>query len=505
MSVSTVQADSASGFSPSPLPPLVTRLAEFFSSAGVSSYLVGGVVRDALLGRPTRDVDVAIEGDPQGIANSLASSLGGRVVVLDEKRSIVRVVFLGDLDISGSVDITPVNGGILKDLERRDFALDAMAVPLAEAAGGEPWGDIIDPGGGLSDLRTGVIRAVDSEVFKADPARLFRAARLASQLEFEIHEDTARQIRRDAHLVTTVAPERIRNELLKLLSEPKATLSLRRLDDLNLLCPVIPELEEARGVTQPKEHYWDVFDHLLETAGQVEMVVRDEPDGDGFVADSVPSFGSMTEHFAGEISDGQTRLALLKLSGLLHDIAKPASKTVESSGRIRFFGHHTEGAEVAARILRRLRVSGRGVELVRLVVEHHLRPSQMAQKGELPTGRAIFRYFRDVGDAAIDTLYLNMADYLAARGPYLAQDEWSEHCRIVGHILRQGLEASAPERRPRLLDGHDIMETFGLSPGPSIGILINVVDEAQAGEEIATREEALALVEQSLNSEDRDA
>ena len=459
--------------------------------------MVGGAVRDALLGRATGDIDVGVVADAQSVGRQLASSLGGHFVLLDDARDIVRVVVPGGDEVY-FVDLNSISDGLSEDLRRRDFTLDAMAVSLIDAAAGRPWTDLVDPSSGLSDLRLGVIRAVTPSVFAADPARLMRAPRLAAQLGFKIDPDTRRRIQRDAPLVTKTAPERIRDEMLKLLAEPRATASLRLLDGLGLLCQVLPELDGARGVTQPREHHWDVFDHLVETAGKVETLLQAQPGNNGFVAAAVPVFESISDHFAEEVSDGHTRLTLLKLAGLLHDIAKPATRTVEGSGRIRFLGHHTEGAEMAVNIMRRLRFSSRGVELVRLMVEHHLRPGQMAQAGELPTGRAIYRYYRDLGDAAIDTLYLNMADYLAARGPQLRQREWSEHCRVIAHILHEGLERKAPEALPNLINGHDIMKACSLAPGPKVGSLISLVREAQASGEVTTPEEALELVKANL-------
>jgi poly(A) polymerase len=497
----SVQASYISGLSPSRLPPLIETLGQFFASHGVEAYLVGGTVRDALLGRSTSDIDIdiAMRADSNMIGRDLASALRGRLVPLDESRDMVRVVVRSDDGVC-FVDLSSMPNGIREDLGRRDFTLDAMALSMADAAAGRPWhNNVIDPYGGLSDLRAGVIRAVSPSAFKQDPARLMRAPRLAARLGFEISVDTARQIRQDARLVATVAPERVRDELLKLLAEPDATASLRRLDELGLLCVVIPELAQAKGVTQPKEHYWDVFDHVVETPGRIEQVVQGRAKAGSLSLGSTPRFDSMAEYFAEEVGDGHSRLTLLKLAGLMHDIAKPATKTVESSGRIRFLGHHIDGADMAARIMKRLRFSGRAVELVRLVVRHHLRPSQMAQGGELPTGRAIYRYYRDTGRAAIDTLYLNLADYLAARGPGLRQHEWSEHCRVIDHILREGAERNGPEPPTPLINGHDIMAALCLSPGPKIGALLDLVREAQAGGEIDTREEAMELVEGNLH------
>ena len=477
----------------------IEMLRDIFASREVGAYLVGGSVRDLLLGRETGDIDVAVTTDASTVGRGLASSLAGRLVPLDELRGIWRVV-IPNGEASWSVDVNSIDGDILKDLGRRDFTIDAMAASFADAGAGRLGIGVIDPFGGRADLTAGVIRSVSPSVFKEDPARLLRAPRLAAQLRMEIVEDTANQIQRDAHLVTTVASERVRDELLKLLAESCAADSIRRLDRLELLCRVIPELEEARDVSQPREHQWDVFNHLIETVGKVEAVLQPSHSPVAFYSDSHPSFESIHRHFAEEVSDGHTRTTLLKLAGLLHDVAKPVTKSVENSGRIRFLGHHTEGAVMSARILRRLRLSGRGVELVRLMVHHHLRPSQMAQRDELPSRKAMYRYYRDTGDAAIDILFLNMADYLAARGPQLGSSEWSAHCRIIESILSESVEGEAHEPLPKLITGHDIMSTLAVGPGPRVGRLLELAREAQASGEITTREEALELIDTNLES-----
>ena len=251
-------------------------------------------------------------------------------------------------------------------------------------------------------------------------------------------------------------------------------------------------------MAQPKEHHWDVFDHCVESAGQVEMLLQERSRSEAYPHSLAPRFESMDAYFAQGAGDGYSRLELLKLTGLLHDISKPATRTVEPSGRIRFLGHHEEGATVAGQVLTRLRFSGTSVGLVSRMVLHHLRPSQMAERGMLPTPRAIYRYYRAAGDAAVDTLYLSLADYLAARGPDLGSRDWEDHCEVIGHILREGPAPAADERAPRLIDGHAIMSSFSLPPGPEVGRLIELVSEAQASGEISTEEEALRLVETSL-------
>ena len=500
----TAEALSPASDSRSPGSKSLDALRRLFASRGTATYLVGGAVRDAMAGLPVSDLDLAVEDDPTQAGAEIGKLLGGRPITLHESRSIVRVVG-ADEGTGPVVDLTPLRGGIVADLARRDFTVDAMALPIEHFDDADIAWRIIDPHGGVRDLAQGVIRAVSPGVFADDPARLMRAPRLAAQLGFDIDDVTAGLIRRDATLIAGVAPERVRDELMKLLEQSDTTRNLRMLDSLGLLSVIIPEIEEAKGVTQPKEHHWDVFDHSVESAGQVEMLLQQGSRSDAYPYSLAPRFESMDAHFAQAAGDGHSRLELLKLTALLHDISKPATRTVEPSGRIRFLGHHEEGAAVAAQVLTRLRFSGASVGLVARMVLHHLRPSQMAEKGALPTPRAIYRYYRAAGDAAIDTLYLNLADYLAARGPDLGYRDWEDHCGVIGHILREGSAPAASEQAPRLIDGHAIMSGFSLPPGAEIGRLIELVMEAQASGEISTEEEALRLVESNLQNGDSGA
>jgi poly(A) polymerase len=159
---------------------------------------------------------------------------------------------------------------------------------------------------------------------------------------------------------------------------------------------------------------------------------------------------------------------------------------------MRFFGHADVGAEVAGRLLRRLRFSAREVALVQTMVKAHLRPVQMGQQGP-PTRRALYRYFRDCGDAAIDTLFLSLADHLATVGPRVSVAGWRQHVSLVNHILTKRFQEEAVVAPPKLLAGDELMAGLGLSPGPIVGQLLELIREAQAAGAISTRGEALAL------------
>lgn len=505
MTEPSADSKSSNFATPSQLPPLAEFLRAHFQSRGHDAYLVGGLVRDCLLGRQPLDIDIAVEGNVAGIGADLAEALGGRYVHMHQDWDIGRVVLpKGAVDDSpiGYIDLSSMDGGLEADLRRRDFTVDSMALPLSATSLRRH--EIIDPMNGLRDIDAKVIRANGDSVFRDDPARLLRAARLASSLGFTIDEDTESKIRRDVALVNRIAPERTRDELMRMLSAPAAVDAVRWIDRIGLLSQILPELDDSRDVVQPKEHHWDVFNHLMEAVGHVDKIFASilglQKNCEEAIYSVVPTFEGVEEFFDEEIGDGHTRLTFLRLTALLHDVAKPATKTIEPSGKMRFLGHHTLGEEMAGEILGRLRFSRRGTRLVTQMIRNHLRPTQMSAKGEMPSGRALYRYYRDVPDAAVDTLYLNMADFLAARGPTITEADWRDHCELIDYILTKGRQQNAPETLPKIITGNDIMNALSLQPGPEVGRLLGLAREAQANGEVNSMDEALNLVKKLADS-----
>ena len=482
---------------------LLTKLNSFLSEHGVSSYLVGGFVRDVLLGRTTADIDIAVARDALDITPKLATTLSGKYVLLDEKNKVGRIILVNEVN-RWQLDFSTFRGSIEQDLAQRDFTIDAMAIDLNQFDKSHVDLRLIDPFNGSSDLYQGVIRTISETVFQSDAARLLRAVRLAAELGFSIEAQTESLIQRYCHLLAGVAGERVREELLRLLAVPQAGQFLAYLDELGLLTVMIPELVQTKRVAQPKEHFWDVFNHSIKTVVAAGYLLRQEDweYANAEVLAVTPWSELLAQHFALEVSWGSTRGSLLKLAALLHDIAKPQAKVIDAGGRMRFLGHAQEGAAMAVNILERLRFSGKEVKLVENMILHHLRPLQMSHTG-LPTRRAIYRYFRDTGEAGIDILFLSLADHLAARGPHLDLNQWREHARLVEHILDQLFQEESVVAPPKLIDGHDLINIFGLSPGPRIGQLLEAVHEAQASGELATREEALAYLRRRLVAEVR--
>jgi poly(A) polymerase len=485
---------------------ILGRLNAFFAARQITAYLVGGYLRDSLLSIPSHDIDIALLGDAHPVGQALARHLGGAYVPLSRSFNVARIVIprraRDNEGIAWNVDLAGYSGAIEDDLARRDFTVDALALPL-DCSTSDRWREqILDPTGGLADLAGKCIRAVSPGVFRDDAGRLIRAVRLAARLGFRLEPATAQLVRAAAPLVERVSPERVRDEFLGILAADGARGQLEVLDRLDLLCRIIPELALTKGVEQPRVHYWDVWGHLIHSVEAAELVAKGHQNS--AIYSHVPWTAESVQYFNQEISDGHTRRTMLRLAALLHDIAKPQTKTQDATGRTRFFGHSELGAEMAAHRLAQLRLSSRGISLVTRMVEQHLRPAGMAPERELPSQRAIYRYHRDLGDAAVDTVYLAMADYLAAKGPEVVPDDWARHARIMTYILEMGGELGTrpaqSQPQQRLVTGNDLMQAFGLEPGPHIGVLLDQIGEAHAAGEIDSREEALALAEQALNN-----
>jgi putative nucleotidyltransferase with HDIG domain len=476
---------------------LEERVIDWLAHQDVECYLVGGWVRDRFLKRPSYDLDVATAGDGLRLSRSLADHFGGDYYPLDRARGTGRVILHLDEVRRLVVDIAHFRGqDLAADLADRDFTINALAT-----SAGAP-DEIIDLHGGLVDLESGLLRVVSDESIRNDPLRVLRAIRQAAQLGFALAPETESAVRRDGEGVEGVSGERIRDELARLLALGHAAPHLAQLDDLGLLTIIFPELEPLRGLAQPLPHRLDVFSHSLETVRLLEDLldaIRGFPNSPVAIPDALAPFTRRTqEHLARVLSDERPRLVTLKLAALLHDTGKAAARTVDEEGRVRFLGHQKDGARIATGALRRLRFSSAEVRLGDAIVRNHMRPLLLANQRSV-SSRAIYRFFRDTGMAGVETLVHALADHLATYGPDAADDQWSRltvlMVRMLGDYWDRRAERIDP---PPLVRGSDLIYECGLQPGPHIGELLEIVREAQAAEEVHSREEALGLIRAHL-------
>lgn len=496
-----------------PSPQLIKELGKLYihlKASNIKAYIIGGFLRDFLLNRKTSDIDIAVTKDPLVCREELEKVLNGKGVTLDAENKILRII-LPQADSQSSnarmhFDLSFIEKDIEHDLGKRDFTINAMAVELGRfldcTVKQADKLDILDPFNGTGDINAKKIRALNYNVFKNDPIRLVRAVRLAFDTGFAIEEKTEQQIKNDALLVKTSAQERVRDELLKLAELPFSENLWPYFDSLGLLTAIFPELELCRNVEQPREHTWPVLYHSINTAIAFNYIVRQGEwvhDKSGDARSIIPWSDHFDEYFKTQIG-GYSRRVLVIISALLHDVAKPQTKTYdEESSRTRFTGHPKLGAETTLTILKRLRFSNKEIKLITSMVKNHLRPVQMSSDDEMPSQRAIYRYFRDDDGAGIDTLYLSLADHLATRGPNLEIANWQHHVKLVDYILSQhDVQVKRLKTPKKLIDGHDIMRAFGIKPGPKVKELLDALEEARANGEVCTKAQAITYIETLL-------
>jgi poly(A) polymerase/tRNA nucleotidyltransferase (CCA-adding enzyme) len=443
--------------------------------------LVGGSVRDALRGRLDADVDVAVARGALALAERVAARVGATPVVLDAERGAARVAAPGV-----QLDVTDFRAATLEaDLALRDFTVNALAVDVGRllAAGRAP---VIDPTGGVADLRGGRLRPAGPGVLTDDPLRALRAVRLEATLGLALTPAAVRAVRAAAPGLTRVAAERVREELAAILRAPATGRAVRRADALGILGVVIPEVEPMRASAQPRPHRFDVLEHSLRVLEGCDRVLAR--------LGALAPFGEeLALHLAEPLGGGLRRAHVLKLAALLHDVAKPETRRLVD-GRVRFFEHDVLGAGRARAIAERLRLPERAVALLERLVRHHLRPMHLAQAGEI-TRRARWRFYRDLGPDTRDLLLLALVDAAGVTGASpLAV--W-RRARLIRELLGGWAEAETVAAAPPLVRGQDVMARYGLPPGPAVGQLLARAREAQDLGLVRTREEALAYLDSS--------
>ncbi|MDI7274533.1 MAG: HD domain-containing protein [Anaerolineae bacterium] len=471
------------------------------------SWLVGGWVRDRLLGLETRDIDFAVRDGAAATARLVADAVGGAFVLLDEERDTARVL-AGPPEAVFYLDFAALRAqSIEADLLARDFTVNAMAVPVS--AWLAPEAALVDPTGGRRDLRQRLLRAVSVDSFREDPLRLLRAIRLRASLGFEIESETASWIERDAELIDAVSRERVRDELSLILAQPQPAASLRLADGLGLLERVVPELGPLRAVPAVAGDGRDAYEHSLDTVEVADRMGRwlrggEWEEGDWPVqmltAALAPYRKRLAEALATLLPGGHSVGVLFLLAALLHDVGKGAAAQEGAAAGERLLGHDVLGASMAATVMRQLCFSGAETARVRLAVGNHMRPGQLVQEmGPAPSGRAIYRFFRDTEPAGVDTVLLSLADHWATRGARLEREHWRRHLALSRALLEGYYERRQQVvEPPALVDGHGLMSSLDLAPGPQVGELLESIREAQAAGEVTSREQALALARRLL-------
>ena len=407
-------------------------------------YLVGGYVRDWLLGKESHDLDLAVDGSAIALARSIADTFRGSFVLLDQEHDTARVVFRQG-DENSNVDFARLRGGdIRSDLAARDLTINAIAIHIQQLDTIPP--PLIDPLDGQKDIAARTIRAAAEQAFRDDPLRMLRAVRQAATLGFQITPDTEALIVRDAPLIVRVSNERVRDELAQLLACQGAADQMRYLHKLGVLAYILPEIVP-------------LAEYALRTVEAMEANLTGLGDLSGLPAD----------HFAEVLSDVRERSVLLGFAALLHNVGS----TSEAS------------AAIAASVLQRLRFSSREIDLAHAVISHYPQVSRLAGQAELSL-RDRYRFFRQYGDAGLDIICLSLA---VARAAGLEREGQLQVARDLLRYYHD--EWPRIVALPRLLDGQSLMSELNLKAGPLIGRLLEGIREAQAVGEVSSPAEAI--------------
>ncbi|HHX44300.1 MAG TPA: CCA tRNA nucleotidyltransferase [Chloroflexi bacterium] len=430
--------------------PVFREAAVYLCHQGIAVYLVGGTVRDLLVGRPSYDMDLAVGGDALGLARRLADAIGGAFVPMDPARDVARVVVrrTGEERL---IDVARLRAGTIdEDLRARDYTANALAIPLCN-----PEQGVLDPTGGRADLEAQTLRATHAGAFDDDPLRLLRGVRLRAALGWSIAPETERLMRTWAPALRRVSPERVRDELMQILALEDAADGLAYAHALGLLTPALPLLEGAA---------------LDVGIRRVAALERLEPlwSASGAPPSALPDVlrQHLRTYWREALSAGRTRWMVTKLAALLEPRLDVAGSTAEG-----------------------LRLSVREVRLVAGAVEaaHQLREDGWTAP---PSPLAIYRYFRRAGEAGVAGALLSWA---AAGGA----DEV-----VPGAVTSALVRAWFEEHRqvvnpPPLLTGGEVMAELGLAPGPRVGRALEALREAQVQGLVRTAAEARAYLREA--------
>jgi poly(A) polymerase len=479
----------------SPLPSehlkILKPVRQFAKARKLDLYLVGGILRDVLLGRfkQNPDIDFCLKKGAINFGRALCARLKCGFVVLDKEHGACRLVKIIE-DKTYTLDFTDFRGRDLKDdLLHRDFTINALALKLDKVFSLKNIEEeIIDPYSGIKDLRKKIIKVVCNAAFTEDPLRILRAFSLSCVLGFKIDNGTLRLAQRLRHKLTGVSFERIRDELFKIMETPLAFDFLSRMDELKILEVIFPEIKEMRGVNQGPYHHLDIWGHSLETLKQLENLT--------------PKFKAnkdIQNYLNKIISSNHSRLALIKLAAILHDIGKPSALR-KKNGKLIFHGHDRLGAFKTEEIARRLKLSVDEINALRKIVLMHLRPGFLADSPIL-TSRAKFRFFRDTGIEAVSVVLISLADQRSTRGRLTTKDSRERHEKACGILIREYFKKQKEKKLPRLITGDDLLKKFKLEPSPLIGKILSEIEELQAIGKISAKAQALEAAKRIISKE----
>jgi len=450
---------------------ILTKIAQTFDN---EIYLVGGAVRDFLLGKTSFDRDlIVMDEDAKSFSQKLAQLFDATFVTLDDDNKIYRLVLPDKINY---LDVTnPIENSLEKDLMRRDLTINSIAANIKTY-------EVVDMCGGITDLQHGVLNCVNEQNFVDDPLRLLRVYRFQALYGFELSQDVIEAVCKYSDLIVKPATERVNYEIIRLFSGPFAFKALLNMDKTWILEKIFPVIKELKQVPPNTHHHLDLFHHSVETVKQLSGIYAN-------------SSAEVKGHMSRVDFGGASRIAHLKLAAFLHDIGKFSTWTIEEdTGRHRFMKHDDVGAKMVVSILKKLSFSNKQIEYISQMIRNHIYPAQVASAPEL-NEKVMMRYIRKMNENSIDAILLAQADRLSARGEAITEQIIEDNINCLNKILNFYISIKDTlEPLPKLLSGYDVMQILNIKPSPRLGEIMNALHEAQIAGDIVDVEGARKFV-----------
>lgn len=439
--------------------PIFRQIGEVADAMGREAYVVGGYVRDLMLGLPSKDMDFVTVGSGIELARKVAESLGkGSSLATFANFGTAQVSTPGlDLEFVGARresysrdSRNPIveDGTLTDDLSRRDFTINAMAICINSHS----FGELVDLFDGVGDLQRKIIRTpLDPDTtFSDDPLRMLRAVRFATRLGFTIHPETFKSIKKNAERLKIITRERINDELMKIMRTRRPSIGIKTLDMAGLLPYVLPELADLKGVeTREGRGHKDNFEHTMQVLDNVAAASDDE---------------------------------WLRMAALLHDIAKPACKRWDPKLGWTFHAHNIVGEKMVGRIFRKMKMPlNDKMKFVAKMVGMHMRPQNVADDGVTDSG--VRRLITDAGEDIDSLMTLCEAD-ITSKNPEKVRRQL-EGFKALRKRMEEVQAADDYRNWKNPINGREIMEHFGLPPGPEIAEIKDAIKEAILDGEVA--------------------
>lgn len=470
-------------------------------------YLVGGAVRDMLMQRAGRDLDFVVAGDALRLARKTAEAIGAAFYVMDAGRQTARVIHQTPDGQRWFLDFSALRGTTIQDdLEGRDFTINAIAINL------DALNRVVDPLHGAQAIKDRKLEICSPGAFEDDPLRVLRAVRLSADFGFRMTAGTISALKAAIPGLNRVSAERQRDELFHILESRQAVTGLRTGFALGILDGLLPEVAALRGEPQAAPHVYDVFEHTLALvdafARLYDLIVEpfSEDKGSNLIYGmALMEIGryrdDLARYFSTRLNPDRSLYGLVMLAGLLHDSAKPVSRTVDEDGRMHFYEHDALGAQISLQRGQELALSTDEVERLALLVRHHMRIHLLVKDKTDLSRRNIYRYYRDLGEAGVEMVLFSLADKLATYGVTITPAEWQKELHAGRQLLDAWFTHKDTYIEPaRLVSGTDLLEVLKLQPGPQLGELLGAIREAQAVGDVLTRDDALIFAREWLNS-----